>query len=76
MGNVKLGFQIAIGWYLGKAVMSLPAVIRDPAVQKQWERVKLAIANDNQEATPVATEPKRTTSAFPQCKNIVGFTTE
>lgn len=81
MKNVKLGFQFGLGLGLARFIWAIPAGINDPRVKREWKRLK-KLLNSLRNAE-ILTEPKtqteetiRKTSAFPQCKNKIGFVNE
>lgn len=80
MKNVKLGFQFAIGFYLGKTLLYMPDIMRHPHIRCRWNRIKQNINKILQdiksEAKQLDDEIPSQTGAFPECKNKIGFTVE
>lgn len=79
MKNVKFGFQFGLGFYLAKVLWNLPIAVQNPRVKREWNRLMKVIQDTNQDKTrEEQTEPPpiRNTSAFPQCKNKIGFDIE
>lgn len=75
MKNVKLGFQFGIGLGLAKIVLSLPIGLRDPRVRRELDKLMDVIKGESKDPEPnmEPQEETRKTSAFPQCKNTIGF---
>lgn len=75
MKNVKLGFQFGIGFGLAKIVLNLPIALRSPRVRRRWDELMDVIKGENKDPEPKMElkEEMRKTSAFPQCKNTIGF---
>lgn len=74
----KTGFKFGMGFMLAKFVWAIPAAISDPNLFKRAETIKRNCARikkmaDTECLAAKPTEEKRQTSAFPQCKNKIGF---
>lgn len=82
MKNVKFGFQFAIGFYLGNILFRLPAELLDPSpsvkgrMRRIERNIKKMLKDMESEAKQLDDEIPRQTSAFPKCKNKIGFTIE
>ena len=79
MQNVKFGFQFGMGVCLARFIWAIPSAMHDPRVKRAIEHRKRKIQKafgDCQPAKEELTKQQiRTTSAFPQCKNKIGFAT-
>lgn len=74
----KTGFKFGMGFTLAQIIWAIPAAISDPNLFKRVENIKRNCArikkkSDTECPAAKPTEEKRQTSAFPQCKNKIGF---